>query len=105
MNIDFTTIELRPDFILLVGIILGVINLFSLWLMYQDKSKSYDVFSERTPEGKLFFWAICFGALGIWLGMFIFRHKKRKWYFYFGIPLALLQNIGLLLIITWLFHS
>ncbi|PIZ98398.1 MAG: DUF1294 domain-containing protein [Candidatus Komeilibacteria bacterium CG_4_10_14_0_2_um_filter_37_10] len=104
MNIDLASLEVRPDFVWLVVIILSIINLYSLWLMYQDKSRSYDVFSERTPEGKLFFWASLFGALGIWLGMFLFHHKKRKWYFYFGIPLIMLENIASLLIVVWLFN-
>jgi len=52
--------------------------------------------SERIPEGLLFFMATIFGSVGIYLGMLVFRHKTRKWYFVIGIPLVLTQNLATL---------
>jgi len=52
--------------------------------------------SERIPEGLLFFMATILGSVGIYLGMFLFRHKTRKWYFVIGIPLVLTQNLATL---------
>lgn len=51
-------------------------------------------YAERTPEGFLFFLAALFGSFGVFLGMFAFRHKTRKWYFRVGIPLLMLQNVA-----------
>jgi uncharacterized membrane protein YsdA (DUF1294 family) len=53
----------------------------------------------RFSEGALFFLAIFFGGLGIYLGMLTFHHKTRKWYFYFGIPLILVQNFCTLVLL------
>ena len=49
--------------------------------------------ADRTPEGLLFFMAAVFGAIGVYAGMFTFRHKTKKWYFLLGIPLLILQNL------------
>lgn len=70
---------------------LAVANLFSFSIMLYDKNLAI-AGERRVSEGALFFLAIFFGGLGIYLGMFVFRHKTRKWYFYFGIPLILIQN-------------
>ncbi|PIT90593.1 MAG: DUF1294 domain-containing protein [Candidatus Komeilibacteria bacterium CG10_big_fil_rev_8_21_14_0_10_41_13] len=73
-------------------IIFLIINIISFIYIALDKSRSIKN-NDRTPEGVLFFLAICFGALGIWLGMYAFRHKIRKWYFVLGVPIILIQNI------------
>jgi len=52
--------------------------------------------SERIPEGLLFFMATIFGSVGVYAGMFVFRHKTRKWYFVIGIPLLFMQNFATL---------
>ena len=63
--------------------------------MYVDKRKARSG-SERISEATLFFLAAFFGGVGVYLGMFLFRHKTRKWYFYLGIPLIVVQNLGFL---------
>lgn len=70
----------------------AAINLFAFVLMWWDKSRSRESGAERIPEGVLFFLAIFFGGLGIFFGMFAFRHKTRIWYFLIGIPFVALQN-------------
>jgi uncharacterized membrane protein YsdA (DUF1294 family) len=72
-------------------IFLAAINLLSFSVMIYDKNLARTN-QRRVSEGMLFFLAIFFGGLGIYLGMFTFHHKTRKWYFYFGIPLIMLQN-------------
>jgi uncharacterized membrane protein YsdA (DUF1294 family) len=78
---------------IILGIIifLAAINLLSFSVMIYDKNLARTN-QRRVSEGTLFFLAIFFGGLGIYLGMFTFHHKTRKWYFYFGIPLIMLQN-------------
>ena len=71
------------------------INLLSFIIMLMDKIKAKRPGAERISEGKLFFLATAFGALGVYAGMFTFRHKTRKWYFLIGIPLLIIQNISL----------
>jgi uncharacterized membrane protein YsdA (DUF1294 family) len=61
--------------------------------MYLDKKKSRQNGHRRISEGMLFFLATIFGSIGVYLGMFIFRHKNKKWYFIVGIPILILQNI------------
>jgi uncharacterized membrane protein YsdA (DUF1294 family) len=79
-------------------LVLGLINLVSFSAMVYDKNLAITG-QRRISEGALFFWAIMFGGLGIYLGMFVFRHKTRKWYFYFGIPLLLAQNAACFLLL------
>ncbi len=68
------------------------VNLIAFLIMFLDKAKSKRVGAERISEGMLFFLATIFGSIGVYAGMFAFRHKSRKWYFLIGIPLLILQN-------------
>ena len=47
----------------------------------------------RVPELSFFLWALCFGAAGILVGMYTYRHKTRHVTFTIGIPLLLLLNV------------
>lgn len=80
--------------------ILAAINILAFFITGSDKRKSMRGGNpERTPEGLLFFMAIIFGAVGVYLGMLTFRHKTKKWYFQLGIPLLILQNLATLYLI------
>lgn len=68
------------------------INTISFLVMMLDKLKSRKKDEERIPEGLLFFLAVAFGSVGVYLGMLVFRHKTQKWYFSVGIPLLMIQN-------------
>lgn len=72
------------------------VNAAAFWLMLWDKLQSRKNGAERISEGMLFFLATMFGSVGVYAGMFAFRHKNRKWYFLIGIPMVMLQNIALL---------
>ncbi|MFA6417030.1 MAG: DUF1294 domain-containing protein [Patescibacteria group bacterium] len=80
--------------LLLILAFLLALNLIAFFLMFLDKLKSANPGSSRISEGLLFFLATAFGSLGVYLGMFVFRHKTRKWYFLVGIPLLFLQNLA-----------
>jgi uncharacterized membrane protein YsdA (DUF1294 family) len=75
-------------------IIFIVINLLAFFIMLSDKVKSTKPGVIRISEGMLFFLATAFGSLGVYAGMFAFRHKTQKWYFLIGIPLLILQNVA-----------
>jgi len=78
---------------LILVAIFALWNFVALFIMYRDKQRSRrGGDTDRTPEGLLFFLATAFGALGVYIGMYLFRHKTRKWYFQIGIPLLILQN-------------
>lgn len=72
-------------------------NIIAFVLMFFDKkiSKKRDN-NKRISEGVLFFMATFLGSAGILLGMFVFRHKVKKWYFVISIPFLILQNISFL---------
>lgn len=76
-------------------IFLLAINLVALLVMFWDKKKS-ERKGERVSEKTLFSLALFFGGIGIYLGMWLFRHKTRKWYFLVGVPIAILINVYLL---------
>jgi uncharacterized membrane protein YsdA (DUF1294 family) len=73
-----------------------LINITAFLIMLYDKMKSRKVGATRISEGILFFMAAALGSIGVYLGMFVFRHKTRKWYFLIGIPLLILQNTAFL---------
>ncbi|MCQ2418087.1 MAG: DUF1294 domain-containing protein [Oscillospiraceae bacterium] len=50
----------------------------------------------RTPEKRLLLFGIMGGAAGGLLGMAVFRHKIRKWYFWFVNFLSLIVHIAVL---------
>lgn len=80
------------------------INLNAFLIMLADKIKSTNPLRKRISEGMIFFLAAAFGGLGVYAGMFTFRHKTRKWYFLIGIPLLIAQNAAVAYVI-YLFLS
>jgi uncharacterized membrane protein YsdA (DUF1294 family) len=95
--------DMNNQLIYVFGFFLAI-NLVAFLIMLADKVKSVNHGSERISEGKLFFLAVFFGSLGVYAGMFAFRHKTRKWYFLIGIPFLILQNVALAYLV-YLFFS
>lgn len=85
-------------YLIVALVILLIINIISYLVVIWDKERSRRG-GDRISEGVSFFWAALFGGLGIYLGMFTVRHKTKKWYFYFGIPLMVIQNICFLFLL------
>ena len=55
----------------------------------------------RIPEKTLFGITLLGGGAGVWLGMELFRHKTKHWYFKYGVPaIALLEFIGVCYVFT-----
>jgi len=81
--------------------IFAVINIGAFFIMANDKRKSIRGSGKtRTPEGVLFFLAVLFGSIGVYLGMLAFRHKTKRWYFQIGIPLLIVQNLATLYVVN-----
>ena len=77
-------------------IYLGIINLIGFFSMFLDKQKAKRG-KWRIPEKTLFLLAIIGGSLGTTLGMHVFRHKTKHWYFKLGMPLILIVQIILII--------
>ncbi len=71
-----------------------LVNLFSFSLMGIDKSKARHR-KWRIPEKTLFLSALLGGSIGSILGMQLFRHKTKHWYFVIGMPLILVVQLCL----------
>ena len=98
-------------------IYLLLINLLSLVLFAVDKKRAKangpargrtgrgkktqagrrDGQKQRIPEKTLFVTAAVGGSIGAILGMWIFHHKTRHWYFVYGMPAILIVQ----LLIAW----
>lgn len=72
------------------------VNLCAFVLMGVDKRRAGRG-RRRVRERTLLLFALLGGGLGGTLGMLLFHHKTRKWYFAYGLPLlAVAQLIGLI---------
>lgn len=69
---------------------LAAINLLTFCVYGADKRRAKIPGARRVPEKTLFALALLLGSPGALLGMLVFRHKTRHWYFRFGIPAILL---------------
>ncbi len=58
--------------------------------------------SFRIPEATLFSIAIIGGSIGSILGMFLFRHKTKHWYFVTGLPVIFVLQLGLMALLYFL---
>ncbi|MBQ6806170.1 MAG: DUF1294 domain-containing protein [Lachnospiraceae bacterium] len=82
-------------------IYLAIINLIGFAIMGIDKLKAKKR-AWRIPESTLFVIAIIGGSLGTTIGMHIFHHKTRHWYFLYGMPAILLMQIALVVLLMYL---
>ena len=77
-----------------------ILNLIGFALMGVDKRKAIR-HAYRIPEKTLFLAAFLGGSIGSILGMQLFRHKTKHWYFVIGMPAILILQI---LLVLFLFH-
>ena len=73
---------------------LAVINLLTFIVYGADKRRARKG-KWRVPEKTLFLLPLLGGSVGGILGMRVFHHKTKHWYFRIGLPLILLAQIAL----------
>ena len=86
------------EVILLLITYFVVMNLIGFIMMGSDKRKSI-MHAWRTPEAVLFLPALLGGCIGSILGMHVFHHKTKHWYFRYGLPLILLLQLAILILL------
>lgn len=82
----------------LIMMYMVAISLFGLFQMGYDKKQAKKGFW-RVPEKTLFLTAAAGGAMGVFMGMKLFRHKTKHKSFTLGIPMLLMLN---LLVVGWI---
>ena len=75
------------------------INLAGLASMGIDKRKAIR-HQWRIPEATLFLIALLGGSLGSIIGMQLFRHKTKHWYFVWGMPAIFFAELALVLLLV-----
>lgn len=78
----------------------AAVNVVSFLMMGIDKRKAVKR-AFRIPESTLFVLAIIGGSIGSIIGMHLFRHKTRHWYFLYGMPVILALQIILILAVLF----
>ena len=81
------------ELIKILLIVFGIISGINLVLYGVDKLKAI-LGAWRIPEAVLLFFSIFGGGVGGTLGMLLFRHKTRHWYF------AVINALGVILQLT-----
>ena len=84
------------NFYLIITIYLVIINLISFFAMKIDKNLSIK-HKSRISEKTLFTFACIFGAMGIYAGMYAFRHKTKHLKFTVLIPVLIILNVSSLI--------
>lgn len=99
--------EILPGIIAALALLM--INCVAFCLMGVDKKRAKlraagasEKKVRRISEATLLLWAGCFGAIGATLGMLLFRHKTRHWYFRIGLPVMMVIQLVLLTLHLWL---
>jgi len=82
---------------------LAAVNVVSFAVYGADKRRARKD-KRRVSEKTLFLLAAIGGSVGALLGMKVFRHKTRHWYFVWGIPAILLVQIALPVVI-WVLNK
>lgn len=83
--------------VLIVYLIL--VNIAGFASMGIDKNKARN-HAYRIPEATLFLFAFMGGSFGSIVGMRLFHHKTRHWYFVYGMPAILIIELIFLLFVT-----
>ena len=75
------------------------VNVLAFALMGLDKLKARKG-TRRIPEKVLFLFVILGGSVGGIIGMLLFRHKTRHWYFAVGFPAILVIQLVLAVLLS-----
>ena len=76
----------------LIALFLVFMNILGFVLMFSDKQRARRG-DWRIRERTLFLAALFGGSLGSLLGMRLFHHKTKHWYFVWGMPLILFLQL------------
>lgn len=76
----------------IIALAIAVMNVLAFALIGIDKHRA-KAGKWRIKEATLFLITGLFGGLGGTLGMFVFRHKTKHWYFKLGFPALLVVQI------------
>jgi uncharacterized membrane protein YsdA (DUF1294 family) len=87
-----------------LGIFLLVINLFGFLTVGLDKAKAKRD-RWRIPEKHFFIVSVLGGAVGVYLGMKLFRHKTKHKKFVYGIPILIVLNLVSIYYLTQIFSQ
>jgi uncharacterized membrane protein YsdA (DUF1294 family) len=87
---------MRTGFICGYVIVMNVIGLFVMGID-KEKAKRH---AWRIPEKTLFLVSLLGGSVGTWLGMYLFRHKTKHWYFVIGMPAILIVQ-AVIAVLFW----
>ena len=79
-----------------------IVNLAGFLQMGADKRKAIRN-AWRIPEARLFLCALLGGSLGSILGMYVFHHKTKHWYFVWGMPAIMILQLAAILLGIHLF--
>ncbi len=87
------------DRLRILGIYLAAINVVTFVAFAWDKhvAANGNDYRRRAPEARLLGLGLVGGSLGGLLAMNVVRHKTRKWYFVWGMPLFFALDVALLL--------
>ncbi|HQD39620.1 MAG: DUF1294 domain-containing protein [Firmicutes bacterium] len=75
-----------------LGYYLAVINLITFVIAGLDKRAARRS-KRRVPENSLFKLALAGGSVGLYLSMFVFRHKTKHSAFNFGLPALIIAQV------------
>ena len=93
---------MKENLLYALGIYLLAVNLWAFALMGIDKRRAKkDLW--RIKERTLFLPVLLGGGVGGILGMKMFHHKTKHWYFRFGFPAILILEIAGVLWLVWYF--
>ena len=79
---------------------LTIVNLAGFFIMGIDKLRARKR-AFRIPESTLFVIALMGGSLGTTIGMHLFHHKTRHWYFLYGMPAILFLQIAIVALLIY----
>lgn len=77
---------------IMIFMFMGFMSIIGFFLMGIDKAKAKRG-AWRIPEKTLLGTALLGGGAGVWLGMEVFRHKTKHWYFKYGVPVICILEI------------
>ena len=87
----------RQTVVVIALAVIAVMNVVAFTLMGIDKRRARRG-AWRISERALFMTTACFGGLGGVLGMKVFHHKTKHWYFKVFFPVLLVLQIAILAI-------